>query len=175
MNFFRLAPKVIAHHQDVLNSGLIGPASRVKYRLLLAGAPEQLNTYRKTLTPALEKNDSWLEPTDGRPELQTAIQRGEKFINLSALSASIVGGVAIILALQLILSESLYAAAIFRALGMSSQQVLWRYLRKLLGVTLLATVSGILIGYGLQWSAVQLASDWIGNSSACSRMDTRNT
>ncbi len=164
MNFFRLAPKVIAHHEDVLNSGLIGPASRVKYRLLVAGNPQQLDTFRNTLTPQLEKNDGWLEPTDGRPELQTAIQRGEKFINLSALSASIVGGVAIILALQLILSESLYAAAIFRALGMSSQQVLWRYLRKLLGITLLATASGILIGYGLQWSAVQLASDWIGNS-----------
>ncbi len=50
MNFFRLAPKVIAHHDDVLNSGLIGPASRVKYRLLLAGNPQQLNAYRKTLT-----------------------------------------------------------------------------------------------------------------------------
>jgi len=105
-----------------------------------------------------------LDVGTGRPELSSAIERGQRFLKLAALCASLLAGVAVMLATRRFVTLVLDEAAILRTLGMTSGQVLWRYLRQLLGVTLLACVLGVTFGYLVQSALVFVLGDLFAGS-----------
>jgi len=163
-NLFQLAPRVLINWQDVSRSELLGPASRAKYRLLLAGERGRIKEYRRWIKARLPSGAQLLEVGSGRPELSSAIERGQRFLNLAALCASLLAGVAIMLATRRFVSLVLDEVAILRTLGMTSRQVLWHYLRQLLAVTLLASAVGVLLGYLVQLLLVQALGDLLGSN-----------
>ena len=71
-DLFQLAPRVLLNASDLPSTGLITPASRVRYRLLLAGPEAALTAYRKQLERRLAPGEHLQDVRDARPELRAA-------------------------------------------------------------------------------------------------------
>jgi len=158
VNLFQLAPRLLINWEDAQQSGLLGPASRARYRLLLAGSPETIANYRQWLGVHLPSGTRILTAEDGRPEVNTAIERARRFLSLAALCASLLAGVAIMLAARSFLDASLDEAAILRTLGMTSRALLRRHVGRLLWLGFVSALIGAALGWGLQ----EGMSRWFG-------------
>ena len=101
---------------------------------------------------------------NARPELRTALERARRFLSLAALCASLLAGVAILLATRRYVDRALDSAAVLRTLGMSGAAVLRWHLGQLLAVVLVATLAGSLIGLLGQQALVLVLGDWFGET-----------
>lgn len=163
-NLFQLAPRLMINYADAGRSGLLGPASRVKHRLLLAGPAPQVATMRAWLSDRLPQGSELADVENARPELRTALERARRFLSLAALCASLLAGVAILLATRRYVDRALDGAAVLRTLGMSGAAVLRWHLGQLLAVVLMATMAGSLFGLLGQQLLVSLLGDWFGET-----------
>ncbi len=164
LNLFQLAPRLLVHRQDAAASGLLGPASRARYRLLLAGTATAIADFRTWLTPRLSHSSELLTLDNNRPELRQAIQRAQRFLSLAALCASLLAGVGILLATRHYVHNLFPQTAILRTLGMTRRQV-FRYHARPLGLAGLAgTGVGLGLGYLLQSGAAIWLADWFGQA-----------
>lgn len=161
-NLFQLAPRLMIGYDDALRSGLLGPASRVKYRLLLAGDAADVAAMRTWLEERLPPGSELADIENARPELRTALERARRFLSLAALCASLLAGVAILLAVRRYVERALDGAAILRTLGMRGSAVLRWHLGRLLGVAVIASLAGALAGLLGQQALVGLLGDWFG-------------
>lgn len=163
-NLFQLAPRLMINYADAERSGLLGPASRVKYRLLVAGDAGQVQRMRAWLAPRLPASGGLVDVENARPELRTALERARRFLSLAALCASLLAGVAILLATRRYVDRALDGAAVLRTLGMSGGAVLRWHLGQLLAVVLVATAVGSVAGLLGQQALVALLGDWFGEA-----------
>lgn len=162
-NLFQLAPRLMIAYQDAGRSGLLGPASRVKHRLLLAGDASQVAAMRAWLETRLPRGAEIADLANARPELRTALERARRFLSLAALCASLLAGIAILLATRRYVDRALDSAAVLRTLGLSGGAVLRWHLLQLLAVVLVATLLGSLAGLLGQQALVSLLGDWFGD------------
>ena len=149
-NLFQLAPRLLVNRQDALTSKLLGPASRAKHSLLLAGEPSTIKAYRAWLSTRLPETSEILTFDNNQPALKSAIQRAKRFLSLAALCASLLAGVGILLATRHYVHSVRGETAILRTLGMTGRQVVWHHARPMGWSSLLGTGFGIAIGYVLQ-------------------------
>ncbi|MCP5415300.1 MAG: FtsX-like permease family protein [Chromatiaceae bacterium] len=163
-NLFQLAPRLMLAYDDVQRSGLLGPASRVKYRLLLAGEADRMQQMRAWLEDRLPRGSELADLENARPELRTALERARRFLSLAALCASLLAGVAIMLATRRYVDRALDGAAVLRTLGMSAAAVLRWHLVRLLLVVIVATALGSLGGLVGQQALVSVLGDWFGEA-----------
>ena len=163
-NLFQLAPRLMINFADAERSGLLGPASRVKYRLLVAGDPGQVQRMRSWLTTRMSPGGGLVDVENARPELRTALERARRFLSLAALCASLLAGVAILLATRRYVDRALDGAAVLRTLGMSGMAVLRWHLGQLLAVVIVATAVGSVAGLLGQQALVMLLGDWFGSA-----------
>jgi len=163
-NLFQLAPRLMVHYDDALRSGLLGPASRVRYGLLLAGETKQVDRMRAWFADRLPPGSGLVGFENARPELRVALDRARRFLSLAALCASLLAGVAILLATRRYVDRALDGAAVLRTLGMSARAVLHWHLGQLLAVVLVATVLGSLAGLLGQQGLVALLGNWFGDA-----------
>lgn len=163
-NLFQLAPRLMIGYEDVLRSGLLGPASRVRHRLLLAGDPAAIDGMRGWLTERLPAGAEVLDLANARPELRTAIERARRFLSLAALCASLLAGVAILLATRRYVERALDGAAVLRTLGMSGRAVLGWHLHRLAWLVLIACGAGAAFGLAGQQVLVSVLGDWFGEA-----------
>jgi len=161
-SLFQLAPRLLVSWQDAQHSGLLGPASRARYRLLLAGPAEVLRQYQAWIKKHHLAGTRILTAGDGRPELDTAIERARRFLSLAALCASLLAGVAIMLAARSFLEQSLDEAAILRTIGMTSYRLMRRHLARLLWLGLVSASLGVVLGWGLQLGLSQWLAGELG-------------
>jgi len=163
-SLFQLAPRVMINYQDLQPSGLLGPASRAKYRLLIAGSAGQVDLFRQWAMDYLPAGARIIEVKNARPELRTALERGHRFLSLAALCASLLAGIAILLATRRYVSQVIDAAAIMRTLGMTGGQVLYRHLAEILQVLVAGTALGIVMGYLGQLVLSSMLGQWFGDN-----------
>lgn len=90
---FRLAPRVMLNLADLEATGLVSPASRVRYRLLVAGPEAEQRGFRRWLESRLVPGEEVEGVKDARPALQTALDRAQRFLSLAALVAVLLGSV----------------------------------------------------------------------------------
>jgi len=159
-DLFQFAPRVLMHLDDVPRTGLVGPASRVSHRLLLAGAPDDLAHFAEWLKPRLPKGAEWLDVTRARPELTAALERGTRFLALAAATVVILAGAAAMLAARRYVDRQTDAAAVLRCLGMSSRGLLALFVTRLLAVAATATLLGGLLGLVAQAALGALVGRW---------------
>ncbi len=163
-NLFQLAPRLMIGYADAERSGLLGPASRVRYRLLLAGDAAAIDAMRAWLGPRLPPGGSLVDLENARPELRTALERARRFLGLAALCASLLSGIAILLATRRYVDRALDGAAVMRTLGMRGGAVLRWHLWRLFAVVVVAVVGGSLCGLLGQQGLSALVGDWFGDA-----------
>jgi len=145
-NFFEFAPRVMMHADDLDKAGLLGPGSRARFALLLAGDGEvRVQGVR-----------------DGSPQMKRALDRAQRFLGLASVVTVLLAGAAVALAVRHFAVRQADASAVMRTLGASRRDViLWLAMRLLL-VAVVASVVGIVIGWFAQLVLANLLQGWFG-------------
>lgn len=159
-NLFQLAPRVLINRADLQATGLLGPASRVRYRLLLAGEEQAIADYRNWLESLALQRVEIEDIRGARPELRLALDRGGRFLRLTAASAILLCVVAVALSSRRFVERQADTSALLRCLGASRRQVAQIFLLRLLGLGLLASLLGSAIGLLVQSLLIELVGHW---------------
>ncbi|BAO83275.1 predicted ABC-type transport system involved in lysophospholipase L1 biosynthesis, permease component [Serpentinimonas maccroryi] len=161
--FMSLQPRVLLHQSDLTATGLLQPASRVSYRLVLAGPDAAVQQYTAWAQTELERSGvrgAQLESFEaGRPELQQTLERAEQFLGLVALLAALLCAVAVSIAARVYATRHLDSCAMLRVLGLSQATMARAYALSFVLVGLLAGVIGVLLGYLLHHGFVLLLAE----------------
>jgi putative ABC transport system permease protein len=160
--FMSFAPRVMLHASDLPSTGLVQPASRVTWRMAVAGPTAEADRFvqwAKTEIDAHHWRGVQIESLDtGRPEMRQTLDRASQFLNLVALLAALLCAVAVALASRSFAERQLDACALLRVLGQSQRTLTLSYGLEFLGAGLIASALGVLIGYGVHLGFVQLLS-----------------
>ena len=160
--FMNFAPRVMVNQSDIPATGLIQPASRLSYRMAVAGDESQANV-QKFITWAREEvakpevRGVQVESMEsGRPEMRQTLDRAEKFLNLVALLAALLCAVVVALAARTFAAKHLDACALLRVLGQSQKTLSIAYAFEFITAGLVASLLGLMVGYGVHHAFVWL-------------------
>ncbi|MCP4043100.1 MAG: FtsX-like permease family protein [Gammaproteobacteria bacterium] len=159
---FNIAPRLLMHTDDLPATGLIQPASMVIYRLLMAGDSAGIEQIRQEWRPGLAPGESLNDVQDARPEIRSALKRGESFLALAALVSVLLAGAAVAMATRRFISNHLDSCAIMRCLGADQALITRLYMIQLMMLGLVASVLGILAGYLAQWGLMAFLAPLAG-------------
>ena len=158
--FMAFAPRVMMNMSDLSATGLVQPASRVSWRMAVAGDAAAVARFLSWAQTEADKPDvrgvkvESLE--SGRPEMRQTLDRASQFLNLVSLLAALLCAVAVAMAARSFAERQLDACALLRVLGQSQRTLTLSYGLEFLGAGLVASVLGVLVGYGVHLGFVQL-------------------
>ena len=158
--FMNFAPRVMIHAGDVAATGLVQPASRISYRLAVAGPDRPVREFVAWAGEQVKRGEvrgvrvESLE--SGRPEMRQTLDRAEKFLNLVALLAALLSAVAVALAARGFAAGHLDDCAMLRVLGQSQRTIALSYTLEFALIGVFASALGVAIGFGVHFVFVLL-------------------
>jgi putative ABC transport system permease protein len=161
-NLFQLAPRVMISTADIQRTGLVTPASRVRYRLLAAGETAAIDRFKRRIEAALPANTGLSDAREARPEFASAVDRASRFLHLATLVTLLVAGAAIALASRRLVERQIDAVAVMRCLGAPRHLLTQVFLLRLLLFGLAASLIGSLLGYVSQAGVARMLAGWFG-------------
>lgn len=163
--FLNFAPRVMIHADDLPATRLVQPASRIGWRLAVAGpdpAVARFADWAVVEAKRPEVRGVRVESLEGgRPEMRQTLDRAEKFLNLVALLAALLSAVAVALAARGFAGRHLDDCAMLRVLGQSQRTIAWSYTYEFGAIGLFASVLGVLIGYAVHFVFIVFMSDLV--------------
>lgn len=147
---FSIAPRLMMNIDDLPDTGLLRTGSLATYRLLVAGPPERVARLADRLRGRLEEGQRLVGARQARPELGSAMERAERFLGLAALVSVLLSGVAVATASRRYARRHLDGSAVLRCLGASQRFVASTHLLKLIGLGIIGSAIGVVLGYGAQ-------------------------
>lgn len=160
---FNIAPRLMMNLDDVAATGLLGPGSRVKHFLMLAGEGSALAEMRRHLGEIPGVRLRGLE--DAGPELQISLNRAKQFMGMSSLLTVLLAGLALALAAQRYAARHTDQNALLRCLGAQESYLVRYYAIQLVVIAAMAAVPGCLLGYALQHFLAQIFSELSASGS----------
>ena len=158
--FMNFAPRVMINRADVEATKLIQPASRMTYRLAVAGDDRRIKSFVDWALIEVKKPEVRGVRVEslqgGRPELGQTLERAEKFLNLVALLAALLSAVAVALAARGFAASHLDDCAMLRVLGLSQRTIASSYALEFTFIGLLASALGVAFGYAVHYVFVLL-------------------
>jgi putative ABC transport system permease protein len=164
IGFVNAGPSVLLNESDLAATGLLRPGSRVQHRLQLAGPDADVAAFRAWLRERLQPGQRVEGIRDARPEVRSALDRAEKFVNLAALVSVLLAAAAIALAARRFLQRHLDGAAVMRCLGASQGLLMRSYLAHFLVLGVAASAAGCALGVLAQFAL----AGWLGSMIAVS-------
>ena len=149
-DLFSIAPRLLMNIADVPATKLVQRGSRVKHRLLFAGAPQSIASFREWLSERLQIQERIQGVRDARPELRSALARANQFLGLAALVSVLLAGIAIAVAARRHAERHLDGAALLRCMGASQATIMGIYSLEVLGLGIIGSAIGCLLGYAAQ-------------------------
>ncbi len=150
-SLFRLSPRILVAIENIEATGLLGPASRIRYQLLLAGEADSLATLRREVE-RFDPEARSIEVEDvrsSRPVIRDALDRVEQLLRLAAASALLLSLIAVLLASRRFSQRQMDMVALLRTLGTQRAQLMQLLSLRLFALGLVAS----LIGLFLAWTA----------------------
>jgi putative ABC transport system permease protein len=157
--FMNFAPRVMMNQADVGATGLIQPASRVNYRLAVAGPDAVFVSYVEWAEAHIKTGLRGIRVESlqsGRPEMSQTLDRANKFLNLVALLAALLSAVAVALAARAFAANHLDDCAMLRVLGVSQRVIASAYALEFALVGLFASALGVALGFCVHYIFVVL-------------------
>ncbi|MDR1968628.1 MAG: ABC transporter permease [Burkholderiaceae bacterium] len=160
VNFMSFAPRVLMNAADLPATGLVQPASRITWRLAVAGEDQAVRRFQDWAEQQAHRpgvRGVRLESLDtGRPEMRATLDRAQKFLNLVALLSALLAAVAVALAARGFAARHLDDCAMLRVLGLPQRRIAGAYAVEFALAGLAASVAGGLAGYALHHVFVAL-------------------
>ncbi len=155
-DMFSVAPRVLMNRADVDATGLIGTGALVNYRVLISGPRSNIDDYQGAIRGSLRAGEQILTVEEGRPELNTALERAQQFLGLAALISVLLAGVAVATVAYRFTSRHLDTSAMLRCLGASQQTIIQLFTLEMLWLSLLASSVGCALGLMTQLVITEL-------------------
>ncbi len=146
-SFINLSPRVLMNWEDVEATGVVQPGSRLTYRYLFAGEPDQLAAYEAWLAPRLGPSHTWQDVRSGRPALADALQKAETYLLLGGSLAVILAGVAIAMSARQYAQRQYDTVALLKTLGVRGRAVSRFYGFSFLILGLVCAGIGLFLGW----------------------------
>ena len=167
--FMNFSPRVMVNSADIEATGLIQPASRISYRMAVAGDEAQVKAFVKWADLQIKGDQPMrgvrIESVEtGRPEMGQTLDRASKFLSLVALLAALLSAVAVALAARSFAASHLDDCAMLRVLGLSQRTIAASYCWEFALVGLFASGLGIAIGFGVHYLFVVLLAGLVDAS-----------
>jgi len=159
--FVSLAPAVLINLGDVAATGLIQPGSRVSYDGLFAGAPDVIAAFRAYLQTNKKSGERIRDVDDSSRQLNSAIDRASRFLNLASLASVLLAAVAVAMGARRYVARHIDTVALLKCMGASQRFVLAVSLIELGLLALAAVALGALLGFLAQWGLTWLLRDLV--------------
>jgi len=157
--FMNFAPRVMISQPDLAATGLVQPASRLNYRLAVAGNEPAVKTFVDWADAQVKAGVRGVRVESlqsGRPEMSQTLDRAQKFLSLVALLAALLSAVAVALAARAFAANHLDDCAMLRVLGLSQRTIASSYALEFALVGLFASGLGVALGFGVHYLFVAL-------------------
>jgi putative ABC transport system permease protein len=169
--FMNFAPRVMINTQDIAATRLIQPASRLTYRMAVAGDDKPVQVFVAWADAQLKQaavnglRGVRVESLQsGRPEMSQTLDRADKFLSLVALLAALLSAVAVALSARAFASSHLDDCAMLRVLGLSQRTIAASYAFEFALVGVFASALGVLLGYCVHYLFVLLLAGLVDAS-----------
>ena len=149
-DMFSFAPRLMMNSADVAATELLQFGSRVKYQLLVAGEPKNVQQFLENITPQLQRGERVQDVKNARPEIKNALDKAETFLGLSAMVSVVLSVVAMLLASAPFVARSLETAALLRCFGASKATIQNIMLQQTALLALIGGVLGCVLGFLVQ-------------------------
>ncbi len=121
---FSFAPRLMVHIDDLLESELLGPGSRARYRLLLAGEERALAQFRQWFEQERLDGQRLITVTDAEDQTGLALTQARRFLGIAALTAVILAAVAILLSAMRFSHSQRDLVALLKTFGASAGRIM---------------------------------------------------
>jgi putative ABC transport system permease protein len=167
--FMNFSPRVMVNSADLAATGLIQPASRISYRMAVAGDEALVKAFVQWAGLQIKGDPPMrgvrIESVQtGRPEMGQTLDRASKFLSLVALLAALLSAVAVALAARSFAASHLDDCAMLRVLGLSQRTIAASYCWEFALVGLFASALGVAIGFGVHYLFVVLLAGLVDAS-----------
>jgi putative ABC transport system permease protein len=166
--FLNFSPRVMISQADVEATHLVQPASRLTYRLAVAGDDAAVSAFVKWAQAQIQQAQMRglrIESLEGgRPEMSQTMNRADKFLNLVALLAALLSAVAVALAARGFAANHLDDCAMLRVLGLSQRSIALSYSTEFALIGLGASAMGVALGYAVHYIFVMLLAGLVDAS-----------
>ncbi|MBC7917188.1 MAG: ABC transporter permease [Rhodoferax sp.] len=166
--FMNFAPRVMMLRSDVAATGLVQPASRLNYRLAVAGGDKAVQSFTQWAEAQIKQGTvrgARVESLQGgRPEMSQTLDRAGKFLSLVALLAALLSAVAVALSARAFAAAHLDDCAMLRVLGLSQRTIAASYTFEFALVGLAASALGVLAGYCVHYLFVLLLAGLVDSA-----------
>ncbi len=152
IDYFNVAPRVFLNLADLPSTQLVQEGSRVRYRLIVAGDAGAVDAFAAATKADLARGQRIETVRDARPEVNSALDRGGRFLGLAALVSVILAAVAVAMAARRHSERHLSGVAVMRCLGASQRTLVLVNVGELLLLGLMACIIGVAIAFALQWA-----------------------
>lgn len=172
LGFSAFSPTVIISQDDVALTNAIQVGSRIEYRLLLAGEPEQINAFEKDFKQVVKEQKNSVQvdgqnveeqsslkirnASQGNTRLMKPISNLDTFLQLANILTILLCGIAIALTAQRYVQQNQDYIALLRCIGAKKSQILMAYLALLGVVLVISMLIGSTVGVGLGFALLQL-------------------
>ncbi len=161
---FNLAPRVLMNVEDLSDTGLIVAGSRAEYRLMFAGATDDLVRFKIWLSTNAKPGEEIQDLENARPEMRRALERTRQFFALAIVLTLVIAMAALAITARYTANQEAPKVAMLRAFGISQANLLKYYLRQLGTLWIMATLAGIVLGWGSQFPLQWALDGWFGKA-----------
>jgi len=156
---FMLAPRMMVNLEDLLESELLGPGARARYRMLVAGSEGDVNAFRTWVEPRLDDDQGLITVADAEDQTGLALTQARRFLGIAALTTVILAAVAILLSALRFSSAQRDLVALLKSFGATGNQVMMALSLMLLWLVLIAVIVGAAGGLIAQALIAQILAD----------------
>ncbi|WP_337081324.1 ABC transporter permease [Acinetobacter pittii] len=164
LGFSGFSPTVIIHQADIAKTHAIQTGSRIDYRLLIAGSPEQVQSFSRQFKqqhqPSKDVDEAaglrLRDASESNSRLLRPLENLDTFLQLANILTILLCGIAIALTSQRYVQQNQDHIALIRCLGASKFQILWAYIGLLCIVSAISIVLGSLLGLIMGFGLLQL-------------------
>lgn len=156
--FYSMNPRVLLHQADLAATGVLGPGTRVRHRLMLGGDTASITAANLAIEGTLRADQSLRTVADAADRTRGPLHQLTLWVSLGVLLVSLLCGAAVFLATSQRVRRRARLAALLRSFGASRRQVTTR----LLGEEFVAVVPAAILGTGLGISLILLVRQLLG-------------
>lgn len=150
-------PRLMLHLDDVAQTNVVQPGSRVSYRYLFADdVIVALDDFEQWVDTQFDGEYRLRDVRDESEEVSDALNRAESFLLLGSLFAVLLAGVAIALTAKRYSERHYDYVAILKTFGCTSSQISFIYMTIQVALAVIAIVVGSLLGWLVHVGILQL-------------------
>jgi len=160
-----IGPRVFIPASMLDSTKLIQRGSRVEYKQYFKFAEERdmsaIETRLDSLQNSLGIDIDYETVQERREEIGEAVGNLGKFLNLVGFIALLLGGIGVASSIHVYINQKISTASVLRCFGASSNQTMSVFLIQALVLGLAGSLTGTLLGIGIQYLLPSLVSDFL--------------